>query len=287
MQTPKRFLRLLVHRVDGSRGLSALCAGYERGRWRSEQLAKHIIDWIPHFALSSEELEAIDPGNLMDLVRKATRAVYETEKYQLRGEFGEILLHGLMCDVMQSTPAIRKIFFKDAANDVVKGFDAVHVVADEDRFELWLGESKFYDDVNRAIREVLEDLEKHLEMRYVRREFAAITNKLDRSWPHAEKLRLLLSEEKSLDEIFDGIRIPVLLTYDSPTIGSHSAVTAAYESAFASEVERYNEKLSNQLTELEKRQGFEVRIHLFLVPLETKKELLHQLQTRLKAAQSI
>ncbi|MEN3029932.1 Hachiman antiphage defense system protein HamA [Chromobacterium amazonense] len=36
--------------------------------------------------------------------------------------------------------AISKIYFKDAVNNTVKGFDAVHVLATQNGLELWLGE---------------------------------------------------------------------------------------------------------------------------------------------------
>src|SRR3712207_6996007 len=59
-----------------------------------------------------------------------------SEKYSKRGEFGELLLHSVIRDVFHSEPAISKIFFKDSANDTVKGFDAVHVVEVEGSLEL-------------------------------------------------------------------------------------------------------------------------------------------------------
>jgi hypothetical protein len=285
VHTPPRFLRLIVHSVGEARGHSGLCAGYERGEWRADKFAQHIIDWIPDFALSSHELADIHAGNLMGLVRRASRAIYETEKYKIRGEFGEIILHALMRDVFNSVPAIKKIYFQDGSNEVIKGFDAVHVV--ENALELWLGESKFYDDVHRAIRDVITELQKHLGTEYLRREFAAITNKLDRDWFGTERLRLLLREETSLDEVFACVRIPVLLTYDSRVVGNAKSVTQEYETAFLSEVSQFSDTFAKRLGELEERQGFTIRVHLFLIPLKAKKELLEHLDRRLRAAQGI
>jgi len=223
----------------------------------------------------------------MAAVRRASRAIYETEKYQIRGEFGEIILHALMRDVFKSVPAIKKIYFQDGSNEVIKGFDAVHVVWNEDQLELWLGESKFYDNVHRAIRDVILELEKHLKADYLKREFAAITNKLDRAWPHSARLKLLLREETSLDDVFACVRIPVLLTYDSKVVGEHNAQSAEYEAAFCAEINRFNTRFSERLSELQRRQGFDARVHLFLIPLKAKKELLEHLHRRLRAAQGI
>ena len=97
-----------------------------------------------------------------------------------------------MRQVFGTVPTIAKYFYKDAANDTVKGFDAVHVVPAGIDLELWLGEVKFYDDLARAIRDVVKELEVHTQRDYVRAESAFIANKIDPAWPHADKLKRLL-----------------------------------------------------------------------------------------------
>ena len=64
---------------------------------------------------------------------------------------------------------VSKFYFKSAANDTVKGFDAAHVVfvnPPED-LELWLGEAKLYIDVDAAIRDVCGELSTHLSDDYL------------------------------------------------------------------------------------------------------------------------
>jgi len=63
-----------------------------------------------------------------------------SDKYKKRGEIGELLLHVICREVFKTYPAITKYFYKDSANNTVKGFDAVHVVVGGDGLELWLGE---------------------------------------------------------------------------------------------------------------------------------------------------
>ena len=36
-------------------GLAGVCAGFEAGKWRYDQLAEHILEWLPEFALNERE----------------------------------------------------------------------------------------------------------------------------------------------------------------------------------------------------------------------------------------
>jgi hypothetical protein len=110
-------------------------------------LARHLIEWLPEFALTETEREGVRAHNAVALVGAAARSLYTSHNYERRGEVGELLLHIVLRQFFGAVPAISKVWFKDAANDTVKGFDAVHVVASESLLELWLGEVKFYSDV--------------------------------------------------------------------------------------------------------------------------------------------
>ena len=199
---PSPFLDVRVHRLEPSPGLTSLCAGYELKEWRCTQLADHLIEWLPDFALTHSEREGLGSHNAVALTIQAAKSVYTSEKYGRRGEIGEILLHIALRQVFKTVPAINKVFFKDSTNDTVKGFDAVHVVAAAESLELWLGEVKFYNDISSAIDDVIKEIEAHTTRDYLRAEFAAIVNKIDPAWPYASRLKLLLGKNTSLDQMF-------------------------------------------------------------------------------------
>ncbi len=163
MQQPNPFLEVRVHDVSDNPSVTGLCVGYELGQWRAAQFADHLMEWLPEFALTYSEIEGIHSGNMVALMREAAKKVYVTNKFANRGEFGELFLHAAIRRVFGSLPAISKIYYKSALNDTVKGFDAVHVVTDADGLQLWLGEAKFYDDIGRAIRDVVQELKIHTE----------------------------------------------------------------------------------------------------------------------------
>jgi hypothetical protein len=278
---PDYFIEVRVHKLDCSPGLTGMCAGYENGEWRCRRLASHLIEWLPEFALTYEERENMGSHNAVALIAQAARAVYTSEKYQKRGEVGELLLHIAMCQVFHTVPAISKYFFKDSTNDTVKGFDAVHVVATKDSLELWLGEVKLYGDIVAAISDVVAEINEHTQRDYLRAEFAAITNKIEDTWPQAERLKRLLHRNTSLDEVFDRMCIPVFLAYESPTIKKHNSVSVAFKKAFVEEISQHHGTFS------QKQLPKNIRVHVFLFPIASRSTLLSEFDERLKACQAI
>lgn len=279
LSKPSPFLKLRFHDLDLA--TTGLCVGYERDEWRTDQLARHVMAWLPEFCLTWEELQGLGASNSVELLRKAAASVYQSKHFERRGEFGELLLHIAVRQAFDSLPAISKIYYKTAPNDPVKGFDAVHVIEKPDGLELWLGEAKFYSDLKGAIREAAESLRAHTGTDYLRSEFMVVQNMLDPTWPHAQELEALLDPNTSLDEVFTRLCIPVLLTYDSPCIAAHKVCDAAYIEAFEAEIE------ANRLLFSGADLPDDVSIHLFLLPLWQKKMLAEALDTQLGAWRGI
>lgn len=287
MGSQQPFLEVIVDDTTITPALSGLCAGYELGEWRAKQLARRLFKDIVDFALSHSERKDFSSDTGMEMIGQAVRKIYTSDKYKSRGEFGELLLHVVLREAFRTQVAVSKIFFKDASNDTVKGFDAVHIVEEGDGLELWLGEVKFYNDLARAIRDVRQELYDHLDADYLRREFMAIESKIDKTWKHAPALERMLHEDVSLDEIFDNITVPVLLTYDSSVVDdrvtqlkgnphqSPSETVEQYRAAFEAEVRKGWDKFV--AAGLPPR----VRIRLILVPLHIKAVLISALHERL------
>lgn len=275
---PEAFFDVIVHDVGRSPGLTGACAGYEAGKWRHEQMADYLFDWLLEFTLKYSELEDVNSITARRMLRRAAKTVFNTPKYQKRGEFGELLLHALIREFFNSQPAISKIYYKSAINETVKGFDAVHIVENGDELELWLGEVKFYKALKAAISEVTDELKKHTDNDYLRSEFILIASKIDSRWKHADKLRSLISERTSLDKVFERVCIPVLITYESDCVRSHTATTELYRQALKAELEEAHSIFAaGGLPSL--------RIHLFLIPMHEKEALLKSLQDKLEGLQ--
>lgn len=281
MAHPENFLEVRTHDLRNDIGLTALCAGYESGDWRSRQLARHLVEWLPEFALRQSECADLAAHNAVTLIARAAQVVYACDQKANRGEIGELLLHVAIRQVFDTLPAVSKVFYKDGTNEIVKGFDAVHVIVDGGGLELWLGEAKFYTAISGAIRDVVQEIHTHTTRDYLRSEFAAITNKIDDTWVHADKLKGLLNPNVSLDNVFDRLCIPVFLTYESPVVQNCTIVTKEFKTAFLEEVEHHHQTFCS------KDLPNNVRIHLFLLPMGSKDNLVSEFDTRLKACQTL
>lgn len=279
-----KFFKIIVHDESSIPTLLGICAGFENGEWRGQRLADNLFNCIPDFCLSYSEVHEVDSTEWMDKLRKSVAMIYNSPKYKSRGEFGELLLHYILKDFYKTIPAISKMYFKDGPNETVKGFDAVHVIEnDEGLLDLWLGEVKFYKDASQAIMDVIPEIEEHFAHDYLRTEFIAITNKLDKESPFYEKLSQLISPDTSLDEIFERICVPVLITFNSKVIDKHIKYTNAYKEEMKTEMEKYFNQFESQFEKL----GIDIEVHLFLLPLKTKETFVQMLNNKLNLWQQL
>jgi hypothetical protein len=281
LSRPDPFLVVRVERIDLDPKLQGLCAGYENGRWRYDQLASHLVEWLPEFALNWKERQGLNDSNAVQLLKKAARRVYTTNAFQKRGEIGELLLHAVLRQINETFPAISKIYYKDSSNDTVKGFDAVHCADNGDGLELWIGEVKYYKSISKAISDVVVELEKHTKIDYLRDEFSIISDKLDPYCPFYNDLKALIHRNKSMDEIFLRVIIPVLLTYESDTVNGFDKISKEYDIGFKVEIMNNYKKFINSAFPKE------LKIKLMLLPLHTKVDLSHSFDRKLKGLQAI
>lgn len=279
---PEGFFEVRVHDQGLDPTLLALCASFDAGAWRAEAFVDYLFDYVPEFALSYSELKNFHSGTGRALLRKAALIMYQSDKYRRRGEFGELILHAALREVLNTEPAISKVFFKGSVDETVHGFDCVHIAHDGTRgLQLLLGEVKFYADVSSAISAVVGELEDHLGRDYMRDECMLIANRLDPQWPHAAALKKLISERRPLDEIFGSVRIPVLLTYESKSVAGHTAPDAAYLAALETEVRSLHARFASKT--LPKH----VSIDFILVPLLNKAAFVGELDRKLKIWQQL
>ena len=91
----------------------------------------------------------------------------------------------------------------------------------------------------------------------------------------------MLDPNVTLDKIFKRICIPVLLTYDSNTVKNYEELKEAYRTTLEDEILEHKDSFfTSNLPD-------ELKIHLILLPLQSKKELIDAFHERLKAWQNV
>lgn len=278
---PEPYFKGHQHRVViNQEDLLGLNVGYELHEWQYKSFAAFLFDWLVEFATSFSDLQKLTHGNLMRMVSQAANSVYNTDKYRKRGEFGELLLHAILRELFDTEPAVSKLFYKSAANDTVKGFDAVHVrKSPTGDIELWLGEVKFYAGIDEAIKSVVDEIAKHIAAPKMREEFMCVGRLVDPNWEFSQFLNKLFDRNTSLDDIFQSICIPVLLTYESKVVQDAQEVSNNFIVSLREEFYKIQAAFKNKAPKTK------VKIHLILLPLESKEKLVAILNEKLKGLQ--
>lgn len=262
--------------------LRAYHVGFDQSKFRLNELVDVIRKVIPEFSLGYYEGRSIPQNEVVEKLREAAAKVYLTDKYQRRGEFGELILHLLLRDFCSTIPLISKIYFKDSPNHNVHGFDAIQVSVNGDEKKLWLGESKLYKDGKSGVIELAKDFVEHVNSDYLRQEFSLINNKLHSDAPEIEYWRELIHKHQTLDKIFSSIVIPMVCTYTSNLFVNHSDNCTAYIDDFKLECENmlstFQDKLNNPNN---------IDVVLMLLPVSSKDDLNTELDKRLKSMQLI
>ena len=261
--------------------LKAYHIGFDQKQFRLQPLVDIVRNVIPEFSLGYHCGTSIPLTEIISRLKEAAQIVYLTDKYQNRGEFGELILHLLLRDFQNTIPLISKIYFKDTHNVHAHGFDGVQVTITGDKKKLWLGESKLYKTGDAGVRDLAEDIKKHVNADYLRREFSLISKKLPESIPEIEYWRNLMDEHQKLDVIFSNIVIPMVCTYNSDLFKNHCEESNKYFEDFISECtalcKTFDKLKGNVSTE----------VILMLLPVQNKDMLNTELDKRLKLMQQI
>ena len=269
---------------DIKKYVDGLDAGYEQAQWRGEALARHLLEWIPEYALSGKEFHEFKGHNWLDKMQKAVSRVYETNKgLERRGEIGEILLHAAVRQIYNSIPIVCKVFYKTASNDTVKGWDAAHFVKnDEGQYELWLGESKFYTEIDGAFAAAVTSMKEHLEPAFLKKEREIIlTLSSAGGFAIPKEIEAALHKNTSLDDVLKVLCIPVLVAYESESL--KKGFSDKYLDELKEEMKKHYEAFCTKV----KTDFSTVAIRLILVPMQSKQIVIDAFDSKLKALQAV
>lgn len=266
-----------------------------------ELFTEELISVIPEYVFAEYENPNIPQTQVVQKLREAAKSIYKIKEFDLmrkayleddeeakneldklpyrkRGEFGELLLHFLLRDFRGTIPLVSKVYFKDSSGIPAHGFDSVHISPTEEI--LWLGESKLYTDAKQGLKELINDLDKHLKTDYLNDQFLLIKKNLkNNSIPQREEWIKKLSTCRQLKEKLNIINIPLLCVYENdvyskimedPTFDFEN-----YHELNVCDLKQYFDKNNNH--PLKKH----CNIILMLFPVESKNDLVRRMHERL------
>lgn len=276
---PDAFLERVIFEESDEPVRGAHCAGFELELWRCDAFANHLVEWLPEYALPEEELD-IHHGNIFVRLQEAAHRVYTSDKYEKRGEVGEIALHAICRQFFDTVPISPRVFYKSASNDVVKSFDMVHArYPGGDQVELWLGEAKLYKEAKAGIAAAIHSVREHLDADFLKREKFLLGRQISRQMPMYDRVVQLFRSQESLDNLLNAAVFPICVLANSEAVGSSTKIEPAYIDKLKPELDTLVGLIkSSGLTE-------KVRVLFFYVPLGDKDALLEKFDARLKALQ--
>lgn len=276
---PERFLEHLHRAEIAELSADLLCAGYELGQWRCEAFAFHLAEWLPDYALPEEEL-SVNHANSLAKINQAAIRVYTSKKYEKRGEAGEIALHGICRDFFGTIPISPRVFYKSASNDVVKAFDMVHARLPESApVEIWLGESKLWEDGSLAIADAISSIRTHIDAGFLLNEKLLIGPQIPKNTPRYDEIISIFKKQTSLDVLLKSSVFVIGILCDSRAAKAATQHDAAYLNGAKRELIALSESLaSSGLTST-------LKIVLLYIPLAGKAELVRAFDARLKGLQ--
>jgi Cap4 dsDNA endonuclease/Cap4 SAVED domain len=244
------------------RALSSYDVRFENERWRSQQLADHLVDWLPEIALKASDLASVQHLQLRRKTRDAVSAIKRQRAISDQQLVGETLLHVVIRQSFGSEPIACKLFYQSATG--LRSFGSAHIVHAPRGDELWLGRATIATaDSHEAILEAtLVDLEHVLDPDFLKEERETILALREPLHLLPTSLEAALARNAPIDDLVEALCIPILIAYDSTVLGAGYA--RDYRTRLIAEVQASYAALKPRLPSTLQN----VKVHIFLVPIE-------------------
>lgn len=260
--------------------LTGFANDFEEGSWQYKKFSNFVWDNIKEDALNKKERDAWI-GQESTLLSMAANKLRITDNDIAGGEIAEIFLYGIMKQYYGALPIVPKIFYKQNRNDYAKGADSVHIVVEKDeKFSLWFGEAKFYEDIgNVRLNKVVKSVKETLSKEKIKKENSIITGLSDLdSYQEIEKntrekIKNLLDESTSIDNIKPILHIPIMLVYECSITKNENHYTDSYKTSIMDyQKERAKAYFKKQIDSCESDIDLysQIKFHLILFPVPDK-----------------
>ena len=248
---------------------------YERRVWRAEELAAYLANWLPEIALKASELVGVDHLALREKFRSAVQRIEADSGLNPEHLLAEVLLHSVLRHYNQSEPIACKIFYK--AGGGVKSFSNSHIVHGE-KDELWLGKPVLAkaDSFSDVVKKVMEGLVEALDTDFLKQEREAILTLREPQHLLATNLETALLSHAPIDDFIAVLCIPILIAYDSDVLGI--GFSTDYREQLVAEVLEHYQRIKEALP----GETEEVKVRVFLVPIESIDRLLALFSSQMK-----
>lgn len=278
-----------------NKSILSIVNDFEDNNWRYKKFNQFIWNNISQDALTKEERDSLieSPDSILEKAASRLRIIqYKNgDDEKTGGEIAEILLYGIMHSYYKALPVVPKIFYKQNKNDFAKGADSVHIIVeDNDSFSLWLGEAKFYKNIeNSDLDNIVSSVHNTLSTDKIKKENSIITglsefDKYDLSETLKNKIKGLLDEDTSIDKIKPILHIPIILLHECEITASSKEMSEDYKAQIiAKHKERAESYFAKQIEKCKDITKYsEIKFHMILFPVPCKETVVDKFIKRAK-----
>lgn len=267
----------------------SLINDFEDGSWRYTKFQDFIWDNVVETALSKSERDKLidqDHTKLRTAAKNLRLTDKDTTDIGKGSELAEIVLYGIMKHHYGALSVVPKIFYKQNPKDNAKGADSVHIVLEGDNdFSLWFGEAKFYNSIeDTRLDSIIESVGHSLQTDKIKKENSIITNIQDlelviQNTELLEKVKMLLSERASIDDLKPKLHIPILLLHQCEITKRFNEKSEEYINQIIDyHKNRAQAFFSKQISKLSKsiNKYSSITFHLILFPVPDKETIVEK-----------
>lgn len=278
-----------------NKSVLSIANDFEDNHWRYKKFNQFIWNNISQDTLTKEERDSLieSPDSILEKAASRLRIIqYKNgNDEKTGGEIAEILLYGIMHSYYKALPVVPKIFYKQNRNDFAKGPDSVHIVVeDDDNFSLWLGEAKFYKNIeNSDLDKIVSSVHDTLSTDKIKKENSIITglsefDKYDINETVKNKIKALLNEDTSIDKIKPILHIPIILLHECEITASSNEMSEDYKAQIiAKHKERAESYFAKQIEKCKDVAKYsEIKFHMILFPVPCKETVVDKFIKRAK-----
>lgn len=262
------------------RSLAGFDVEYDFEEWRGDQLAEHLLQWLPEFCLRASEIANFQVHHTPLVLAKSVNALNNGTVPRDR-LIAELILHTILRSRENSEPIACKVFY--AVNGKLSEFGNAHIVQQTGQADqLWLGLSRMIatGTMDQTLKEICDVLDATISRAALseEREIIIALREPHHHLPTAEAFNKALHRNAPAQDMLNVLCFPILLAYDSAALSG--GYLSDYLANLKTEVTLHYNALASTLPPKIKQ----VRVVVFLVPIESIHQLVQKFNTLCKAA---
>ena len=293
-------LSKVIHHQINNNDLKTFYIDFAEIAKSEDEFIELLFDALVEFTFGIDAINLLSSQDIERFIDACEILYKENRKTKKEGDLGEIILHALLRDYLETLPFTGKIHFINDTGTPAKGFDIVHIT--KNCKNLILGESKMYGPfykkgvlqegiivAKKALDNLADDIRSHFTINYMKNKFILIQQKTKTDNievqnkivnPVRNKLREfknILRKCESIEELIDDIYVPLLCTYSSTLYNIKNQTLQLFIEDYSKEMKSLEQYFKNKNIQVPQN----LNIILMLFPIPDKDRLIQKYYDKL------